>query len=71
VAACLARYGTVQPAIQSPTLDRFPMTQLPGWPTTLPMVYLLWICAVALLYPFCRWYADVKRRSDNPWLSYL
>lgn len=71
VAACLARYGTVRPAIESPTLDRFPITQLPGWPTTLPVVYLIWICVVAALYPVCRWYAGVKRRSNNPWLSYL
>jgi hypothetical protein len=30
--ASLARYATVRPAIESPSLDRFPMTQLPGWP---------------------------------------
>jgi uncharacterized membrane protein len=71
LAACVMRYGSVRPAIESPTMDRFPMTQVPGWPTTLPVVYLLWICAVAALYPFCRWYAEVKRRSNNPWLSYL
>jgi uncharacterized membrane protein len=71
LAASLARYGTVRPAVESPTLDRFPMTQPPGWPAPLPVVYLIWICVVAALYPFCRWYAEVKRRSDNPWLSYL
>jgi uncharacterized membrane protein len=71
VGACLVRYGTIRPAIESPTLDRFPMTQLPGWPTSLPIVYVIWICVVIALYPFCRWYADVKRRSSNRWLSYL
>ncbi|MDQ6769323.1 MAG: heparan-alpha-glucosaminide N-acetyltransferase domain-containing protein [Gemmatimonadota bacterium] len=71
VAASLARYGTIRPAMESPTLDRFPMTQLPGWPAPLPVVYLVWIGVVLALYPFCRWYADVKRRSNNPWLSYL
>lgn len=34
-------------------------------------VYLAWIIIVALLYPLCRWYAGVKQRSRNPWLSYL
>ena len=69
--ACLVRYGSIRPAIESPTLDKFPMTQLPGWPSSLPVVYLVWITVVITLYPFCRWYADVKRRSNNPWLSYL
>jgi uncharacterized membrane protein len=71
VAASLARFGTARPAIESPTLDRFPMTQVPGWPVSLPIVYVIWVCVVLALYPICRWYADVKRRSANPWLSYL
>jgi uncharacterized membrane protein len=70
-AASLARYGSIRPAIESPTLDRFPMTQLPGWPASLPVVYLVWIGVVVALYPLCRWYAGVKRRSGNRWLSYL
>ena len=71
VAAYLARFGTARPAIESPTLDRFPMTQVPGWPASLPVVYLVWIGVVVALYPMCRWYAALKQRSDNPWLSYL
>ena len=70
-AASVARFGTIRPAIESPTLDKFPMTQLPGWPVSLPVVYVIWICVVVALYPLCRWYANVKRRSANPWLSYL
>jgi uncharacterized membrane protein len=34
-------------------------------------VYLLWLAAVTILYFPCRWYADLKRRSRNPLLSYL
>jgi len=71
VGAMLARFGSVGPAVTSPTLDRFPMTQPPGWPAPLPMVYLVWILVVLALYPACAWYAGVKRRSSNPWLSYL
>jgi len=37
----------------------------------LPWVYLAWIALVAALYPPCRWFADLKRRSDAWWLSYL
>jgi uncharacterized membrane protein len=70
-AASLARYGTMRPAMESPTLDRFPMTQPPGWPAPLPVVYLIWIAVVLALYPICGWYAERKRHSDNPWLSYL
>jgi uncharacterized membrane protein len=71
LAASVARYGTARPAMESPTLDRFPMTQLPGWPASLPVVYLVWIGVVLALYPLCRWYAALKRRSNNRWLSYL
>jgi uncharacterized membrane protein len=38
---------------------------------SLPMVYLLWIGLLLVLYPPCRWYAEVKRRNKSVWLSYL
>jgi uncharacterized membrane protein len=69
--ASLARFGTMQPAVESPTLDRFPMTQVAGWPASLPVVYMVWIVVVLALYPACAWYAGVKRRSGSRWLSYL
>ncbi len=34
-------------------------------------VYLAWLSAVLLLYPLCRWFAGVKRRRRDAWLSYL
>jgi uncharacterized membrane protein len=71
LAASVVRFGTARHAVESPTLDRFPMTQPPGWPASLPVVYVVWICVVLALYPLCRWYAEVKRRSSSPWLSYL
>ena len=42
-----------------------------GYGYGLPVVYLTWAVVVASLYPPCRWYADLKRRSREPWLSYL
>lgn len=38
---------------------------------SLPVVYIAWICGVLLLYPLCRWYAGVKARRTDWWLSYL
>ena len=37
----------------------------------LPVVYLVWIGVVLVLYPVCRWFAGVKQRRRDPWLSYL
>jgi uncharacterized membrane protein len=38
---------------------------------TLGQTYLLWITGVLLLYPLCRWYAQVKRTHSWWWLSYI
>jgi uncharacterized membrane protein len=51
----------------------------PGAPTLEPqgygydlwVVYLIWLGVVAALYPLCRWFAAVKRRRQDAWLSYL
>ncbi len=40
-----------------------------GYP--LPAVYAVWIGVVLALYPACRWFAAVKRRSRAAWVSYL
>ena len=71
VLAALVRFGAVHWMFESPSPDRYPVTQPPGWPASLPVVYLVWIAVVLLSYPACRWYAALKARSTNPWLSYL
>ena len=38
---------------------------------SLPVVYLCWIFGVVLLYPLCKWFAGVKARRREWWLSYL
>jgi uncharacterized membrane protein len=43
VVAALLRYGEVHWMFESPSLDRFPITQPPGWPLPLPAVWLIWI----------------------------
>jgi len=34
-------------------------------------VYLIWLAVVLALYLPCRWFADLKQRRRDPWLSYL
>jgi uncharacterized membrane protein len=43
----------------------------PWYRYTLPEVYLIWLGVVLVLYLPCRWYAGVKRRRKDWWLSYL
>ena len=71
VGVCVARYGSAHWMFESPSIDKYPITQPPGWPVPLPVVWLIWVCVVVLLYPVCRWFAGVKRRRTDWWLSYL
>jgi uncharacterized membrane protein len=71
IAVCYARYGQVHWMFESPTLRQFPITPPPGWGYSLPIVYLVWGVVVITLYPFCRWFADLKRRRSDAWLSYF
>ncbi|HQR06860.1 MAG TPA: heparan-alpha-glucosaminide N-acetyltransferase domain-containing protein [Gemmatales bacterium] len=38
---------------------------------SLPMIYLVWVMLLIIIYPPCRWFAGVKQRHRNLWLSYL
>jgi len=38
---------------------------------SLVVVYLSWIAGVLILYPLCKWFAGVKARRRDWWLSYL
>lgn len=61
-------YGTPDFGLQAPFGRRtFPQ----DYGFDLPSVYLLWLVVVLLLYPACRWFASVKRRRRDAWLSYL
>jgi hypothetical protein len=52
------RYGFASPAPQ-------------GYGYGLPVVYLVWLAILMMLYPVCRWFAGVKKRRRDAWLSYL
>jgi uncharacterized membrane protein len=43
----------------------------PGVGFSLAVVYVAWIVGVILLYPLCKWFAGVKARRRDWWLSYL
>ena len=40
-----------------------------GYP--LWVTYAVWVFVVVLLYPACRWFAELKSRRQSWWLSYL
>jgi hypothetical protein len=71
VAASYLRFGSVDGMFRSPDLGHFPFTAPAGWAASLPVIYLLWVIVVLAMYPLCRWYADIKRRRKDWWLSYL
>lgn len=49
--------------------ERAPMPDDAGF--GLAVVYATWIAAVAILYPLCAWFAALKKRRRDAWLSYL
>jgi uncharacterized membrane protein len=69
VAFALARYGNAaflfggQPSLGA--------TLPSGYGYDLGVVYAVWIAVVAMMYPVCLWFARVKERRRDWWLSYL
>jgi hypothetical protein len=35
------------------------------------VVYAVWLAVVIAMYPLCRWFAGLKQRRSDWWLSYL
>jgi uncharacterized membrane protein len=51
---------------------RFPPLEKPaGYGLPLPAAYALWVVALLLLYPPCRWFGALKQRRRDWWLSYV
>jgi uncharacterized membrane protein len=71
VVVCSMRFGQVHRMFESPDLSQFPFNAPPGWGFGLPGVYLSWALVVVALYPLCVWFAGVKQRRNDEWLSYL
>jgi uncharacterized membrane protein len=70
LAVSAARLGHVSPWL----FANHPMGNPPppeGYAWGLPLLYAVWAVAVAILYVPCRWFAGVKARRKEWWLSYL
>jgi len=66
------RYGRMAFLLGMPPSLRGPRPDFPAdYGYGLWQTYVIWAAIVLALYPVCRWYADVKRRSTSPILSYL
>jgi uncharacterized membrane protein len=52
-------------------IEKFQSAPPAGVGFRLWVVYLCWIVGVLLLYPLCKWFARVKARRRDWWLSYL
>jgi uncharacterized membrane protein len=64
------REGRVNPWL----FENHPMGASPvpeGYAWSLPQLYLVWAVACIVLWFACRWFAGVKERRRDPWLSYL
>lgn len=57
-------FDTIRDFIKFP--EQFHGAVFPLWGT-----YAGWVLMVALLYPLCRWWGEVKRTHTEWWLSYL
>jgi uncharacterized membrane protein len=68
---CLLRYGAVHWVFESPNPAQYPFNAPPGWGFSLTGIYLAWALVVVALYPVCAWFAALKQRRNDAWLSYL
>ena len=71
VVTCYVRYGSAHWMFESPDLGHYPFSPPPDWGYSLPVVYLVWALVVVTMYPLCRWFAGLKQRRSDVWLSYL
>jgi uncharacterized membrane protein len=71
VAVSAIRFGDIAGMFESPSIRSYPVSFPPGWGFGLPAVYVAWLAIVIAMYPLCRWFAGVKQRRRDWWLSYL
>lgn len=59
------RFGSIGWWFGSPT--NWP----PGYEPNLVVAYVVWVIVIGIMYFLCRWFAGVKQRRRDWWLSYL
>jgi uncharacterized membrane protein len=70
VIVAYVRHGRAEWLFANP-IDPAAATRPENFGFDLPIVYLVWIALLLALYPMCRWFAELKRRRHEVWLSYL
>jgi uncharacterized membrane protein len=72
IALSFARYGRASWLFTNPPWSPALMSAFPrDYGYGLGVVYAVWLGTLLLLFPACRWFADLKRRRREYWLSYL
>jgi uncharacterized membrane protein len=73
VAVVLAyiKYGRADWLFANWALPGQPQIEPQGYGYDLWVVYAIWLGVVLALYPLCRWFAGVKSRRRDAWLSYI
>jgi len=66
------RYGKASflllpPPSMGSAMDAFPA----NYGYSLWFVYAVWVAVIVMMYPMCRWFAHLKQRRHDWWLSYL
>lgn len=69
IALAYAKHGRAEWLLDAPWGEAPQPPQDYGY--SLAGVYLIWILVVIALYPGCAWFAALKQRKRDPWLSYL
>jgi uncharacterized membrane protein len=67
--AILVAWATGQPFAW--LIGNGPFDAPAGYGHGLPFVYATWLVCLALLYPPCAWFAALRQRRRDAWLSYL
>jgi hypothetical protein len=70
VVVCYARYGGEHWMFESRSVN-FPSHARRDGDFLCRLFTCRGVCVVIALYPFCHWFASVKQRRGDAWLSYF
>ena len=65
------RHGEAGALWNGPAFDSSAAQLPPNYGYGLAGVYAFWVLVVVLLYPLCHWFAALKQRRRDAWLSYF